>query len=71
MKWLTNIESPAMPGAENRAARGYGETPQDAWRRQREWLKGKIIGSPQSTEKCTVEQLVIWGMVGVYEEDET
>ncbi len=61
MKWLTNHHPD-----ERYIAVGLNETSDHAIQRQRQWLKGKVIGEPQATASYTVEQLKAQGYVGVY-----
>lgn len=66
MKFLSNTHDPKDKNARMYVARRFNETPEEAWRWHRKWLKGKVIGDPQATEAYTVEQLKEMGMVGVY-----
>jgi len=66
MKRLTNLLDPTRPDAELYIRTMINKTRLEAWNRQQEWLKDKIIGEPQATSMYTVEQLKLMGMVGVY-----
>ena len=70
MKFLTNLPDPKREDARFNIMNGPHESPTVAWRRQKEWLKGKHIGRPQATKTYTVEQLEVMGYVGVYDNDE-
>lgn len=68
LHWISNIFDPRRPEAITQIVRYYGERASDAWRRERAWLAGKIIGEPQATRNCSVAELKAMHMVGVYEE---
>jgi hypothetical protein len=68
VKFLTNIYDPKRKNAKLFLLGSHGETPQEAWRRQEEWLRDKHIGDPQS-ESYTVSELREMGYVGVYSVD--
>ena len=72
MKWLTNMYNPYRHDAKERVTCGPGETLTEAWERQRQFLDGKIIGSPMATEDtaelATLKRL---GVVGIYEAEES
>ena len=55
MKWLNNIVDPRKNVFENK----------DSF-----WPKGTVLGRPQTTTKCTVEELEKFDMVGVYLPDD-
>jgi len=66
MRWLTNTYDPSLPDVRMHVVRCFPETFEESWRLHLDYLKDKIIGEPQATEKYTVEQLKAMGMVGVY-----
>ena len=68
MKFLTNIPDPNTEYPIVFCA--YGETEDEALSRQRQWLRGKIMGKPQATEWRSVDELRAMGVVGVYLPDE-
>ena len=71
MIWLRNMYNPTRLDAKERATRWPGDTIEEAWQRQREWLADKRIGEPVATEHTAdLETLKRLHMVGVYEEEE-
>ena len=66
MRYLTNMYDPGKEDAQVYIVCSPGETVEQAWKHQQEYLKGKIIGAPQATASYTVEELVGMGIVGVY-----
>ena len=70
MKWLSNTYDPTKEDAIQAVCRDIGETQQEAWKRQQDWLKGKVIGEPKATESFTVEELKRVDLVGVYSLEE-
>ena len=70
MKHLTNLYDPRKEDAKIFISTMPHETPDEAWKHQQEWLKGKHIGRPQATAAYTVEQLEAMGYVGIYDNDE-
>ena len=71
LKWLSNTYDPTMPDAPLQVIALSSETMQEAWQTKREWLKGKVIGDPQTTVnmKYTVDELKAMHLVGVYVKD--
>ena len=69
--WIRNIYDPTRANAKERIARWPGDTIEEAWQRQQEWLKNKTLGEPVETERTAdLETLRRLHMVGVYEEEE-
>jgi hypothetical protein len=66
MKWLTNVYDPERWDARAMILPRQGETRDQAWQRQQEYLADKIIGLPKASEAYTAEELGQMGMVGVY-----
>lgn len=66
VEWLTNIEDPNREGANWRAPRMIGQSYDEAWRSQCQWLADKIIGEPKEMLQHTTESLIAMGIVGVY-----
>ena len=66
MKWLSNLYNPRLADAKMFVSTMSHEAQNEAWQRQENWLKDKIIGRPQGTQKYSVEQLEQMGYIGVY-----
>lgn len=70
MRFLTNVYDPRKSDARQCIMCAEDETQGEAWRKQENWLRGKIIGKPQQANvpnAYTVEQLEEIGYVGIYE----
>ncbi len=70
MRYLTNLYDPRKQDARMQIVTMLHETPDEVWKHQQEWLKGKHIGRPQATTTYTIEELEAMGYVGVYIEDD-
>lgn len=71
MQHLSNIYNPTLPDAQEKHIKyiqAFGEPmgPELQWEQHLEWVGKNVIGRPKATEKHTVEELEIMGMVGVY-----
>lgn len=67
MKWLTNLYDPQKDDAKLHIVHSPHETQEQAWQRELEYLRGKIVGEPKATANCSVIELKAMGMVGIYE----
>ncbi|NIQ78509.1 MAG: AAA family ATPase, partial [Anaerolineae bacterium] len=71
MKFITNMSKSEATLDPSCPTLGYdameqGITIQELLKQREEWMKGKVIGSPQATEQYTVDQLLKMGLVGIY-----
>jgi hypothetical protein len=76
LRYICNEYDPARPDAKKMMRLDKEEMhdlqgQEQAWQRKQEWLKGKVIGEPQATSSCSVEELKKIGMVGIYIEEES
>ena len=69
MRWLTNTYNPSKPDYWMSIIPFHGQTYEEAEKMQRDFLQNAVIGRPKATDKYTVEQLEVMGMVGVYSND--
>lgn len=67
MKWISNARNPKSAKQAVLTVRLPNQTFDQALQDQQRYLRDKIIGEPQATDKHSVEQLKSFGMVGVYE----
>jgi hypothetical protein len=70
MRWLTNIYDPRRPDFKANIHLTTLQTPEDAARDAREWLRDKTVGTPKATRYFTVAELEAMGMVGIYAPEE-
>lgn len=66
LRWISNTYDPRRGDAKLLVSRFAHETMDEAWERYTTWLKGKILATPEATEKYAVLELIEMGMVGVY-----
>lgn len=70
MKHLTNLYDPTREDAKSLIITMPGETPGEAWERQKRYLADKVIGLPKATGAYSVQELERMGMVGIYASEE-
>lgn len=39
------------------------------WEQHLKWIRTNVVGEPQATDTCTVEELKQMGMVGIYSKE--